>query len=261
MHEIAQYAGSLTPKIHGSKANGQLVTSPSSSSSSKATTMTFALGVLDAFLDQSASDARYLPAFQHFQLAHAGVSLLKARLATTDQDTDSTEVQISDSTIDERLSGVLHLLRTARPGTAASEISTDNKQNPTSVEQRLFDSIAIDRANHAGHSADLVRGLEGFFILLQVKWDRAKAEATRGSNVTQDKSETANRALHLLSEVAMGNKSNSGENEPPRAEGAPQDASAEVELEKLFQKGEHALVKDKMISNVFQRLATAGTTS
>jgi len=257
MHELAQHPGFTAAPTIRSKSKGQTSHPSSNKVESNITPMSLTLGALDALLAIKPSDTHLFAMYQYFQVAHVSLSLVKIYLRQRDSNDEVAGAQIDEGTVDKYLNDILHSWKVAEDVVEVSGTTTDISTGSLSIEQRLYDTIGTSVSNGANVPPEPARSFGGFTLLLQKKLHQDKERSMCNGN-GQEKSATANRALHLLSEVAMGNTGQAQNERAAQGQDSAVPTSAEGAMEKLFKAGEQGMINDNMVFNVIQRIPLLG---
>ena len=197
---VVPHSAPEPPKPSRSRGKSQPQALPSTSAGQSNSELTSTLGALDVFTNMSVDDLRTLPTFQLSQVAHASISMINIYFASISDPERSQEQPVNASIVEQRLNGIAESMRAA----AANEESFPGRCSTFLMiiislrawyekRSQVMPQSATEEANDAVGAG--------------------KAQSvSQGSSPQQQKTrrsgENSARALHMLSEVAMGKSSN-----------------------------------------------------
>ncbi|MCJ1455776.1 hypothetical protein MMC28_006132 [Mycoblastus sanguinarius] len=193
MHELAMNHDSGLESGKPSRNRGKTQPQPimSTSAAFPSTSITSALGILDIFTTSGVHELRTLPVFQFSQVAHATVSLIKTYFAIFSGSEADQGQSVSTELVDKRFNGLVESLRAA---------AANDKSPPAQTFLMVVMSLRSWYERKRQATAGFMSG-EGN--------DTQGPTSSPQSRKTQRSGEDSDRALHLLSEVAMGKSNNS----------------------------------------------------
>lgn len=252
MHEliILYEIGSEVMKTSRSRGKSQAqISSPS-------TAFVSTIGILDTFAKFNMKQIRTLPVFQFAQISHATVSLMKLYFAAKSDSEVSKHVPITSERIEQYTNHLINSLELA---------AADGKSLGAHTFLMVFVTIQKLFMEHKDDTLEEVRIRYGCIpVTKQVQvLDLEEPRPIAQRRVARRSGESSDEALHLLSEVAMGNSGSNGytSNEAPMGKSTEQRSVSDemATIGKLIGEGDLVSMNDDGFFGIMQTMWARST--
>lgn len=249
MHELAmQHVARSEPSNQSSRPRGknQSHASPFAQSSSSSA-LNSTLGILDTFSKFNPEVTRSLPVFFFAQLAHAGISLIKIYyVGKADEDFNKHNPVTSDL-VEQQLSRLIESLQsTTREGSPLAA-------NSFLKMMMLLKTLFMEHKNSDIDSVKARYGAVPSFKKMQMLDLEEPQPTPQYRSAAQQAGKTADGALQILSEVAMGKSEEGLMGGLTEAQSRSEDGGVAA-MGKLIGEGNMGSVSDEGIFGIMQTM-------